>query len=150
MKRKLLLLRQKTSPGKVRTNILYLFQTPLHHFLLYMPGHHVNKPNVMFVLKEVRDFMRCAEAMMMPEDLTVEVLNGEREEIVEKLSSFWLDTGQSWNTLEHVLTQCQELASADLAHMMEHYNRKGNSLLHFLSYCGLILPCIVCRCSFDN
>ena len=87
---------------------------------------------------------------MMPEDLTVEVMNGEREEIVEKLSSFWLDTGQSWNTLEHVLTQCRELTSADLAHMMEHYNRKGNSLLQFLSYCGLILPCIVCRCSFDN
>ena len=62
---------------------------------------------------------------MMPEDLTVEILNGEKEEIVEKVSSFWLGTGQSWNTLEHVLTQCREVASADLAHMMEHYNRKG-------------------------
>ena len=68
----------------------------------------------------------------MPEDFAVTLLHGKKEEIVEEMSSFWLDTGQSWNTLEHVLTQCQELASAGLAFLMKQYNRKGTSLPHFL------------------
>ena len=82
----------------------------------------------MLVLKEVKDFMIIAKAMNMPEELAVEILSGEKEEVIEKLSSFWLKTKQTWNTLKQVLTQCGDVVSADLAHLMEHYNRKGRYL----------------------
>ena len=79
----------------------------------------------MLVLKEVKDFMIIANAMKMPQELAVEILSGEKEEIIGRLSSFWVDTQQPWKRLKHILTQCGDVASADLAHLMEQYNRKG-------------------------
>ena len=140
------LLRKRISPGEVYRfkYTLSSFQHLLPHFLLqYIPGHYINKPNVILVLNVVKDFKKLAKAIKMPEDLT----DSKKEENVEKILSFWLDTGQSWNTLEHVLTQCQEHASARCALLMKQYNRKGTYLLYFLF--SLLMTCMTsyCRCS---
>ena len=98
----------------------------------------------MLVLKEVKDFMIIAKAMKMPEELVVEILSGEKEKIIENLSSFWISTRQTWNTLKQVLTQCGDMASAELAHLMLQYNRKGRYSLNQFCYKQL------CSTLFNN
>ena len=88
-------------------------------------GHHLSQANVMLVLKEVKDIMTVAKTMKMPEELTVELTNNETEEMIGKVASFWSDTKQSWKALKQVLMECTEIASANIACLMEQYNCKG-------------------------
>ena len=93
--------------------------------LIETPGHHLSQANVILVLKEVKDIMTVAKAMKMPDELTVELLHTEKEEMIEKVASFWLDTKQPWKALKHVLKECTEITSANIACLMEQYNYKG-------------------------
>ena len=83
----------------------------------------------MLVLKEVNDIMSFAKTMKMPEKQTVELSNIAGEEVIGKVSSFWLETKQSWKALKYMLMKCMERASADIACLMEQYNCEGMYIL---------------------
>ena len=125
MKRRFLLRKKRISVGKVgnspaKYNVLaFIFS------LIETPGHHLSQANVILVLKEVKDIMTVAKAMKMPDELTMELSHTKKEEMIEKVASFWSDTKHPWKALKCVLKECTEITCANIACLMEQYNCRG-------------------------
>ena len=88
-------------------------------------GHYVNLPNVMMVLKEVSDLRSVAKEMTVPEDISSDLWEGDREEVVGKVSSFFLAKGLTWKNLREAVIKSKELLAVELVTLMEQYICEG-------------------------
>ena len=88
-------------------------------------GHYVNLTNVMMVLKEVSDLQSVAKEMEVPEDISSELWEGDREEVVGKVSSFFLEKGLTWKDLKEAVIKSKELLAVELVTLMEQYICEG-------------------------
>ena len=82
----------------------------------------------MLVLQGVADFRVVSDKMKIPKELATEILNCEAKEILGKISSFWLETKQSWKKLKEILMKSNEMKSVELAYQMEQYICEGTAL----------------------
>ena len=92
----------------------------------------------MLVLQGVSDFRVVSDKMKIPKELATEIFNGELQEIVGKISSFWLETKQSWKMLKEILMKSNEMKTVELAYQMEQYICEGTALcshLYFFEIC---------------
>ena len=83
---------------------------------------------IMDVLSKVKDLKHFTKIVYMPEDLSMEIFNSEATEIVGKVSSFCLETKPSWNHLEEILIQCDEMEAVDVTQLLRMYNCQGRYL----------------------
>ena len=88
-------------------------------------GHYVSLTNVMMVLKEVSDLQSVAKEMEVPEDISSELWEGGREEVVGKVSSFLLEKGLTWKDLKEAVIKRKELLAVELVTLMEQYICEG-------------------------
>ena len=125
VKWRFLLRKKRISVGKVGNPPAKYKVLPFIFPLIETPGHHLSQANVILVLKDVKDIMTVAKAMKMPDEFAVELSHTEKEEMIEKVASFWLDMKQSWKALKHVLKESREITSVNIACLMEQYNCRG-------------------------
>ena len=97
--------------------------------LKYVPlvGHKVTMNSVMAVLSEVNDLSCVAGTIGLPEELSQVIFSGraEREEVVGRVSEYWLQRNPSWPQLREIVMSCNEHKALDINGMMEAYNHEG-------------------------
>ena len=84
----------------------------------------------MMVLKEVSDLQSVTKQMGIPEDISSELWEGDREEVVGKVSSFLLEKGLTWKDLKEAVIKSKELLAVELVTLMEQYICEGIPISH--------------------
>ena len=101
---------------------------------IYVPvaGHKVTMTSIMAVLREVKELSCVAGAMGMPEELSHDIFSSraEREEVIGRVSEFWIQKNPSWLQLREILISCNEQTALDINNIMESYNHEGRNDLY--------------------
>ena len=70
------------------------------------------------MLKEVSDLEWFSKSMNVPDEVSIELCDGNREEVVGKMSSFLLEKGLTWTSLKKGLTESNErVAMEQVCHL---------------------------------
>ena len=65
------------------------------------------------MLKEVSDLQWFSKSMNIPAEVSIELCDGDREEVVGKMSSFLLEKGLTWTSLKRGLTESNEIIAVE-------------------------------------
>ena len=89
----------------------------------------------MMVLKEVHSLKGFSNALIIPEELRVKLMNCDEEEVVGTVSDFCVETGKTWRELKKILIEMKEIRAVEVISLMEQYVCEGLLLLlHIITY----------------
>ena len=103
----------------------------IYFIYVRVAGHKITMTSIMAVVRELKELSRVAGAMGMPEELSHDIFSSraEREEVIGRVSEFWLQKNPSWLQLRGILISCNEQSALDIINIMEAYTHEGRNEL---------------------
>ena len=79
------------------------------------------------MLKEVSDLEWFSKSMNIPDEVSIELCDANREEVVGKMSSFLLEKGLTWTSLKKGLTESNERVAMEQVCRLETIIFEGST-----------------------